>query len=74
MVNNIKKILKFRGLKITWLAKRAGIARSTVNNVIEHKTSPKEETLEKIAKALDLPVDMLLNSSNKSSEAQGGDF
>ena len=72
MINNIDKILKFRGLKITWLAKRAGIARSTVNNVIAGKTKPKEETLKKISVALDIPLEMIIrNNSNTPQNSSG---
>lgn len=71
MANNIEKILKFRGLKITWLARRAGIARSTVRNVIAHKTEPKTETLEKIARVLDLPVEMIINNSKTPQNGSG---
>ena len=43
----IKKILKNKGLKAVWLAKKIGVTDVNTRNIINGIVTPKMETLEK---------------------------
>ena len=60
----INEILKEKGITISQLADRAGIARANVSNIVHLKTAPALDTLERLANALNLPVSDLLASSD----------
>lgn len=52
--NNLKEILKERGIKQTWLAEQVGVTRATISNICNDKFLTSIELGFKIAKALDM--------------------
>ena len=56
MKHRIKEILKEKGLTVVTLSERVGITQPNMSNIINEKSNPSIETLEKIATALDVPV------------------
>lgn len=69
--DNIKKIRQSRGLSLQELVKLSGVAKSTIHDAETGRVSPNTNTLEKLAKALDVPVSYLLDEDsfiNKSAE------
>ncbi|HEY8402031.1 MAG TPA: helix-turn-helix transcriptional regulator [Cytophagaceae bacterium] len=57
----IKQLREEKGYSVRELAKRAGLSKTTVseveNNIVDN---PKKETIERLAKALDVPVGLLM--------------
>lgn len=63
----VSECCKEKGLTLQELADRLGIARSTLANTLT-KRNPTLDTLEKIAKALDVTVfDLFIQDQNDSS-------
>lgn len=60
----IKQYIEENGLKQTYVAEKAGIGIGIFNSVINGNTKLTVERLEKIAKALDKPVEFFLNSNS----------
>ena len=58
-MNRIKEVIKEKGLTITSLADKLGIARESLSRMI---VSPSYPTLEKISTALDVPMWQLFAS------------
>jgi transcriptional regulator with XRE-family HTH domain len=56
MKHRIKEILKEKGLTVVTLAKNIGITQPNMSNIINEKTNPSIETLEKIATALNVAI------------------
>ncbi|QDY27177.1 helix-turn-helix transcriptional regulator [Clostridium botulinum] len=54
--NNLKEILKDRGIKQVWLAEQVGVNRKTLNNTINNKYNPSLELALKIAEVLDMNI------------------
>ena len=54
--NRIKKFADERGLSAYELAKRSGMALSSLYNMFERGTMPKVETLEKICNGMDVSL------------------
>ena len=54
--NRIKDLAVERGLSSYELAKRAGLAESSLYNMLNRKTMPKIETLDKICKGLEVSM------------------
>ena len=52
----IKDIMKERGLTAKELAEKLGITAPTLSIQIQNDSNPRLDSLEKIAKALDVPV------------------
>jgi XRE family transcriptional regulator, master regulator for biofilm formation len=50
-----------KGLSITKLAKKAGISKGYLSSIESHKTNPSAHMIQKLAKALEVPVEQLLN-------------
>lgn len=61
----IKEILKENNLTIESLAEKAGVAYANVSKAINGKSNPSLETLEKIALALDAPIQDLFAAPNE---------
>lgn len=59
--DNIRRIRKEKGLTQSQLAKKAGISEISVRKYESGKRKPKLETMEKIANALDVPLDEILD-------------
>jgi XRE family transcriptional regulator, master regulator for biofilm formation len=57
----IKKLRLRKGLSITKLAKKAGISKGYLSSIESHKTNPSAHMIQKLAKALEVPVEQLLN-------------
>ncbi|GMQ57718.1 hypothetical protein AN1V17_21130 [Vallitalea sediminicola] len=60
MLFRIREIREIRNYNKSQLAKRAGLSKATISKLENYKESPTIETLEKIAKALDVKVRDLL--------------
>jgi len=54
--NNLKEILKDRGIKQVWLAEQVGVNRKTLNNTINNKYNPSLELALKIAEVLNMNI------------------
>ena len=54
--NRINDLAAERGLSSYELAKRAGLAESSLYNMLNRKTMPKIETLDKICKGLEISM------------------
>lgn len=67
----IKKILKNKGLKAVWLAKKIGVTDVNTRNIINGIVTPKMETLEKIAEALEVPMWQLFASPEEVRKESG---
>jgi XRE family transcriptional regulator, master regulator for biofilm formation len=57
----IKKQRLRKGLSITKLAKKARISKGYLSSIESHKTNPSAHMIQKLAKALEVPVEELLN-------------
>jgi XRE family transcriptional regulator, master regulator for biofilm formation len=57
----IKKFRLRRGLSITKLAQKARISKGYLSSIESHKTNPSAHMIQKLAKALEVPVEQLLN-------------
>ncbi|WP_065218082.1 MULTISPECIES: helix-turn-helix domain-containing protein [Butyricimonas] len=56
MSTRIKEILQEKKMTVSVLADTIGITRANMSNIVNGKTNPKMETLEKIAKALNVSI------------------
>lgn len=65
----IKYLMKEKGLKSVELAEKVGITPVTVSYIINNKTIPSLEMLQKISDVLDVPVWQLLASPDEVSDA-----
>lgn len=63
LILNIKDHLKQSGKTAKELAEAVGISRVTASNIINNKTAPSLETLQRIAEALGVPLWQLFASS-----------
>lgn len=61
----IKEIMVEKGVSSVSLADIIGVSKVTVSNLINNKTMPSVETLEKIATALNVPMWQLFASSEE---------
>lgn len=59
MANNIKKIADEKGIKIIWLSRTTGIARSHLYDIMANKANPSIITAYKISNALDTDIKKL---------------
>ncbi|MCM3718505.1 helix-turn-helix domain-containing protein [Fictibacillus phosphorivorans] len=57
----IKRIRLKKGLSITKLAMIAKISKGYLSSIESHKTNPSAHMIQKLAKALEVPVEQLLN-------------
>ena len=68
----IKEIMVEKGVSSVSLADTIGVSKVTVSNLINNKTMPSVETLEKIATALNVPMWQLFASP--AEVAEGGNI
>lgn len=54
--NRLKEILEARGTTQTWVARKAGVSVSAVNEIVQQKRSPTIDTARKIARALNMEI------------------
>ena len=69
----IKEIMVEKGVSSVSLADIIGVSKVTVSNLINNKTMPSVETLEKIATALNVPMWQLF-ASPKEIQPQSDGF
>lgn len=62
LILNIKEHLKASGKTTKELAEAVGISRVTASNIINNKTAPSLETLQRMAEALGVPLWQLFAS------------
>lgn len=62
LILNIKEHLKASGKTAKELAETVGISRVTASNIINNKTAPSLETLQRMAEALGVPLWQLFAS------------
>ena len=55
----LKEIIKSKGFRQKWLAKKIGVSEVTLSNWVKQKAIPKKEHLEKLSAILDIPLDQL---------------
>ena len=60
----LKEILKDRGESITAFALKVGITQANMSNIVNGKSSPTLDTLERIASALNVPITELFEKEN----------
>lgn len=70
-MNRIKEVIKEKGLTITSLADKLGIARESLSRMI---VSPSYPTLEKIATALNVPMWQLFASPEEIAKQAKNDL
>jgi len=64
-MNRIKEVLEAKGIKQTWLAEKLGKSYNMVNGYVQNRQQPRLETLNDIAKILDIDVkDLIVSSKN----------
>jgi transcriptional regulator with XRE-family HTH domain len=64
---DLRKLIKDSGMSISELAKKIGITQANMSNIVSEKTKPRPETIEKIAKALDISVsDFYITGNNET--------
>ena len=66
-MNRIKKVLKHKGIKQTWLAEKLGKSYNMVNGYVQNRQQPRLEVLSKIAKILDVDITKLLVKTKDDS-------
>ncbi len=71
MEHRIKEVIKEKGYTITSLADKLGIARESLSRMI---VSPSYPTLEKLSKALDVPMWQLFASPEEVQSTGGALF
>jgi len=62
-MNRIKEVLEERGIKQTWLAEKLGKSYNMVNSYVQNRSQPSLETLNQIAKLLNVDVRELIVSN-----------
>lgn len=60
----IKEIAKEKKVSISALASMVGITQPNLSNIVNDKSKPSLETLEKIADALEVPITELFSNGN----------
>ncbi|MBQ3835434.1 MAG: helix-turn-helix transcriptional regulator [Elusimicrobia bacterium] len=63
----VLKLLKEKGLTQTELAKKAGLTQPSLSRILAGKYEIKINNLEKIAKALDVPISYLVSSETQKN-------
>ncbi|MBM7585294.1 XRE family transcriptional regulator of biofilm formation [Bacillus pakistanensis] len=64
----IKKLREDSGLSITKLAEMAGISKGFLSNIESLKTNPSIQAVEKISRALQVPIENIINMKAISQE------
>ncbi|KAA6343468.1 hypothetical protein EZS27_008834 [termite gut metagenome] len=64
----IKELLKVKNITTSLLSKNVGITRANMSNIVNGKTNPSLETLEKIASALGVEIWELFTESVSNEE------
>ena len=69
----IKDICEKKGVKVNSISEKVGISLPALYNIVNGKMSPKMETLEKIATALEVPMWQLFASPEEVKAESDGD-
>lgn len=64
IVDRIKKLCKSKELSFKAVAKKAGLAQSTLSEIVNGNTYPQIYSLFKICNALEVPIQLLLVESS----------
>jgi len=72
MIYRIKEVCDEKGIKVNSIAESVGISLPALYNIVNGKMSPKMETLEKIAAALEVPMWQLFASLEEVQSNKGG--
>lgn len=64
----LKEIMKEQGISSAALAEMIDVSKVTISNLINNKTMPSIETLDKIAQKLNIPMWQLFVSKKEISE------
>ena len=67
-MNRIKDVLKEKGIKQTWLARKLEKSYPIINGYVQNKNQPKLEVLFHIAELLGVDVKDLLVSKKKENK------
>lgn len=67
----IKEICDLKGIKVKSIIDKVGISLPALYNIVNGKMSPKMETLEKIAEALEVPMWQLFASPEEVRKESG---
>lgn len=74
VIDRIKEEMKARGISQNKLAKAAQMSQSGLSSILSGAVSPKENTLQAIAAALDMPLsDLMRPPEIKKAPADAGD-
>ena len=68
----IKEVCDEKGIKVNSIADSVGISLPALYNIVNGKMSPKMETLEKIATALNVPMSQLFASPEEVQPKKDG--
>jgi len=60
--NNVKQLMKIQGLNNVELAKKIGVSKQYISQILSGKQDVRVSTLTKLANALDVSIARLLNS------------
>jgi transcriptional regulator with XRE-family HTH domain len=71
VAENIQILLDRLSMSQTTLAETSGLNRSTIQEIISHRTTPNIQTLDQIAKALDVQPETLLKSGLEKVKLTG---
>lgn len=63
----LKKLIEDRGLRLSWVASRAGISRVTLYRVLSGGSDPHLDTVRRLAMALGVTSDYLLGLSEEEA-------
>jgi len=58
----LKELIKSKGYKQKFVAKKVGVSEVTLSNWVKGKTVPNEEHLRKLSQLLDTPIEMFQNT------------
>ncbi|MCO5268721.1 MAG: helix-turn-helix transcriptional regulator [Brumimicrobium sp.] len=67
-MNRIKVVLKEKGIKQVWLAKKLGKSYNMINSYAQNRRQPSIEDLYKIAELLNVDARDLLMKSSKTND------
>ena len=59
MENNIKQVIKDKGIKQTYICDKLGINESVLSLIINGKRKPSQDRIKSLAKALNTPIRVL---------------
>ena len=64
-MNNIKSLVKKKGFRLNWVAKKLGVSDTDMSNYIAEQRTPNTERVNKLASLLDCSVKDLYPNAKK---------